>query len=114
MNSAMEDLRRSLSRTFNLERTGGLILIRDDSTLMLVNYDLVHLQLIDAVKTQHPDVEVYFEKFAHSSSGYVVFFLFKPRRALFASSEFFQFVLLSLLGISFYGLISGAVPFDGT
>lgn len=114
MNSTMEDLRRSLARTFDLERNGGTILVRDDSTLMLVNYNLVHLQLVDAFKTQHPDVEVYFENYSHSSSGYVVFFLFKPRRAVFASSAFFQFVLLGLLGMAFYGLILGAVPFDAT
>jgi hypothetical protein len=114
MNSTMEDLRQSLSRTFNIERNGGSILVRDDSTLMLLNYNLVHLQLIDAVKTQHPDVEIYFENYAHSSSGYVVFFLFKSKRRLLTSSEFFQFLLLSVLATVVYSLVLGAVPFDVT
>lgn len=114
MNSTMEDLRRSLARTFNIDRNGGCILVRDDSTLMLLNYNLVHLQLIDTVKTQHPDVEIYIENYAHSTSGYVVFFLFKSKRALLTSSEFFQFLLLCTLGIIFYSIVSGAVPFDGT
>jgi hypothetical protein len=114
MNSTMEDLRRSLARTFDIERHGGSILVRDDSTLMLLNYNLVHLQLIDTIKTQHPDVEVYIENYAHSSSGYVVFFLFKSRRALLTSSEFFQFLLLALLGIFFVGIVLHAGPFDAT
>jgi hypothetical protein len=114
MNSTMEDLRQSLSRTFNIERNGGSILVRDDSTLMLLNYNLVHLQLIDAVKTQHPDVEIYFENYTHSSSGYVVFFLFKSKRPLLTSSEFFQFLLLFVLATVVYSLVLGAVPFDVT
>lgn len=110
----MEDLRRSLARTFNIERNGGSILVRDDSTLMLLNYNLVHLQLIDTVKTQHPDVEIYFEHYTHSSSGYVVFFIFKSKRALLTSSEFFQFLVLILLVIFYYGIVLGVVPFDGS
>jgi len=114
MNSTMEDLRQSLSRTFNIERNGGCILVRDDSTLMLLNYNLVHLQLIDAVKTQHPDVEIYFENYAHSSSGYVVFFLFKPPRAVLTSSDFFQFLCLAAIAICFYGLVLHSAPFRAT
>lgn len=82
MHSTIEDMRQSLHGIFNIERNGGTIIVRDDSTLMLANYNLVHLQLIDAVKAQHPNVEIYFENYTHSSSGYVVFFLFKPKRSV--------------------------------
>ena len=114
MHSTIEDMRHSLHRIFNIERNGGTIIVRDDSTLMLVNYNLVHLQLIDAVKAQHPNVEIYFENYKHSSSGYVVFFLFKPNRSVLASSDFFQFVCLIMLAICFYGIILHTVPFDAT
>jgi hypothetical protein len=112
MNSTIEDLSRSLNRTFNTERNGGSIIVRDDSTLMLRNYNIVHLRLIDAVKAQYPNVEIYFENHAHSSSGYVVFFLFKPRRAVLTSSDFFQFVCLAGMVLCFYGIRLHAVPFD--
>ncbi len=112
MNSTIEDLRRSLHETFNTERNGGTIIVRDDSTLMLRNYNVVHLRLIEAVKAQYPDVEIYFENHAHSSSGYVVFFLFKPKRAVLTSSGFFQFVCLSALVLCFYGIRLHALPFD--
>jgi hypothetical protein len=114
MNSSIEDLRQSLSLTFNIERHGGSILVRDDSTLMLVNYNLVHWQLVDAVKAQHPNVEIYIEKYSHSTSGYVVFFLFKSKRALLTSSEFFQFLCLVLAIFLFYGIFLRTVPFDQT
>ena len=114
MNSTIEDLRQSLSRTFNIERNGGCIRVRDDSTLMLIHYNLVHLHLIDAVKTQHPEVDIHFENHPHSSSGYVVFFLFKSKRALLTSSEFFQFACLAVMLIFFYGIILHTVPFAVT
>jgi hypothetical protein len=76
MHSTIEDMRQSLHETFNIEQNGGTIIARDDSTIILANYNLVHLKLIDAVKAQYPNVEVYFENYAHSSSGYVVFFVF--------------------------------------
>ena len=112
MNSTIEDLRLSLHRTFNTEHNGGNIIVRDDSTLMLRNYNIVHLGLIDAVKTQYPNVEIYFENHSHSSSGYVVFFLFKPKRAVLTSSSFFQFVCLAVLVLCFYDIRLHAVPFD--
>jgi len=114
MHSTMEDIRQSLHRTFNIERNGGTIIVRDDSTLVLANYNLVHLQLIEAVKAQYPNVEIYFENYANSSSGYVVFFVFKSKRSLLTSSDFFQFVCLVLIAICFYCIILHTVPFDTT
>jgi hypothetical protein len=114
MPTTINDLRDSLHRTFAIERNGGSILVRDDSTLMLTNYNLVHTQLIDVVKAQYPNVEIYFENYSHSSSGYVVFFLFKPRRALLTSSEFFQFVCLVAIVTLFYSIALHTVPFDTT
>lgn len=112
MCSTIEDMRQSLHRTFNTERNGGTIIVRDDSTLILANYNLVHLQLIDAVKAQHPNVEIYFENHAHSSSGYAVFFLFKAKRAVLASSEFFQILSLVVFAICLYSIIFHTVTFD--
>ena len=112
MKTTIEDLRLSLQRTFNTERNGGSIIVRDDSTLMLRNYNVLHMRLIDAVKAQYPHVEIYFENHSHSSSGYVVFFIFKPKRALLTSSSFFQFVCLTGLVLCFYGIRLRAVPFD--
>ena len=114
MHSTIEDMRQSLHRTFNIERNGGTIIVRDDSTLILSNYNLVHLKLIDAVKAQYPNVEIYFENYTHSSSGYVVFFVFKSKRAVLTSSDFFQFVCLILLAICFYCIILHTIPFNPT
>ena len=114
MHSTIHDLRDSLHRTFCIERKGGSLVVRDDSTLMLTNYNLVHTQLIDAVKAQHPNVEIYFENYSHSSSGYVVFFLFKPQRVLVTSSEFFQFVCLVAIVAVFYNISLYSVPFGMT
>jgi len=114
MPAAIDDLRQSLSGTFNLARNGGTIRVRDDCTLMLINYNIVHMQLVDAVKAQHPNVDIYFENYAGSSSGYVVFFVLKSKRALLSSSEFFQFVGLALILTFFYGIILNPVPFDVT
>ena len=114
MHSTIEEIRESLHRTFNLERNGGTIIARDDSTLMLANYNLVHLELIETVKIQHPNVEIYFENYTHSSSGYVVFFVFKPKRSLLTSSDFYQFICLVMLAICFYSIILHTVPFDTT
>ncbi len=114
MHSTMEDIRQRLHQTFNIERNGGTIIARDDSTLMLANYNLVHLQLIETVKAQYPNVEIYFENYTHSSSGYVVFFVFKSKRSLLTSSDFFQFVCLVIIVLCFYCIILHTVPFETT
>ena len=114
MQSAMDERKERLHKTFGIERNGGSIHVRDDSTLMLINYNLVHVQRIDAVKAQYPNVEIYFENYSHSSSGYVVFFLFKPPRAVLTSSDFFQFLCLAALAICFYGLVLHSAPFGAT
>jgi hypothetical protein len=114
MNSTIEDIRQSLCRTFNIERNGGCILARDDSTLMLLNYNLVHQQLVDEVKAQYPNVEIYFENYSNSSSGYVVFFVFKSKRNLLTSSEFIQFLCLVTTIIFLYAIISHGIPFEVT
>ncbi len=114
MKAPIEDLRLSVLRTFNTQRNGGSVIVRDDSTVMLRNYNVVHQRLVDAVRTQHPGVEIHFENHAHSSSGYVVFFALKPTRGVLSSSGCFQFVCLAALLLCFYGLRLHAVPFDVT
>lgn len=90
MPCSIEDLRNTLSRTLGVDRRGGKLVVRDDITLLLVNYNLVHMKILEFVKTRYPNVEIQIEHYAQSTSGYVVIFVLRPEREHLTSSTCFQ------------------------
>ncbi len=112
--SPLDDLKQSLHTTFSLERNGGVIIVRDDSTLMLVDCCSVHMHAIELIRTQYPNVEIYVESYTNSSSGYIVFFVLGPRGSVLTSSAFFQFVFIFLVATFAYSLIYPHVLFNAT
>ena len=90
MPSSIEDLRNTLSHILGVDRRGGKLVVRDDITLLLVNYNLVHMEILEFVKTRYPNIEIQIEQYAQSTSGYVVIFVLRPQREHLTSSACFQ------------------------
>lgn len=97
MPSSIEDLRNTLNHVLGVHRRGGKIVVRDDITLLLVNYNLIHMEILEFIKTRYPNIEIHVENYSQSTSGYVVIFVLKPHREHLTSSICFQITLVSAL-----------------
>lgn len=97
MPSSIEDLRSTLSRILGIDRRGGKLVVRDDITLLLVNYNLVHMEILEFIKTRYPNIEIQIENYTQSTSGYVVIFVLKPQREHLTSSACFQITFVSVV-----------------
>lgn len=97
MATSIQDLRNTLSRILGVDRRGGKLVARDDITLLLVNYNLVHMDILEFIKTRYPNVEIQIENYTQSSSGYVVIFVLRPQRDHLTSSACFQITLVSVI-----------------
>ena len=97
MSSSIEDLKSTLKHVLGVDRRGGKIVVRDDITLLLVDYNLIHMEILEFIKTRYPNIEIHFENYSQSTSGYVVIFVLKPQIRQITSSICFQITLVSAL-----------------
>ena len=93
----MRRLREVLTLVLQTTKHGGRLLQRDDSTLILSNYNVMSVYAIDIIRDQFPHAEINIQADAGSSSGYVVIFVLRDHTNVLASSACFQLSLLLVL-----------------
>jgi len=91
---SMRRLREVLALVLQTTKHGGRLLQRDDSTLILSNYNVMNVHAIDIIRDQFPHSEINIQADAGSSSGYVVIFVLRDQSSVLASSACFQLSLL--------------------
>jgi len=97
MPSSIEDLKTTLNHVLGVDRRGGRLVVRDDITLLLLNYNLIHMDILEYIKTLHPNIEIQIENYTQSTSGYVIIFVLKPQREYLTSSTCFQLTFVVAL-----------------
>ena len=104
-----ETLKPLIQSTFNLETTGGNVIIRDPNTLIMTDCsDVLHGQ-IDYIVQKYPQITVEFISTSSSKTGFIVIFGNIENINLWQTSCFFQ-VVLSLLIL----LASSSVCYNST
>ena len=92
--NSMRRLREVLALVLQTAKHGGRLLQRDESTLILSNYNVMNVHAIDIVRDQFPNSEINIQADTGSSSGYVVIFVLRDQSNVLASSACFQLSLL--------------------
>lgn len=95
-----ETLKPLIQSTFHLETTGGNVIIRDPSTLIMTDCcDVLHGQ-IDYIVQKYPQITVEFISTSSSKTGFIVIFGNIENITLWQTSYFFQVVAALLLLIT--------------
>ena len=87
---SMRRMREVVGVVLQTKKHGGKLLQRDESTLILSNYNGMNVHAMDIIRDQFPNSEINIQADANSSSGYVVIFVMKDQSSLFSSSACFQ------------------------
>ena len=93
----MDTACRTIASMLDLKRRGGRLLRRDNTTALLIDYDFVPQNTIDAICTVHPCLHVYTHQSDSSSSGYVVVFAYEYRPSWICTGTFLQLVICLLV-----------------
>ena len=103
-------LRKNVALIFNLDRYGGKLHERDDSTVILKDYRCMSMRQLDLIHEQFPQVDITVQAHEDSASGFVVVFVVRDTPRILRTSTFAQAVMLCiLLTISLsYEIIYGA------
>ena len=91
---SMRRLRQVLVLVLQTTKHGGRLLQRDGSTLILSNYNVMHVHVIDIIRDQFPHSEINIQSDAGSSSDYVVIFVLRDQSNVLFSSASFHLSLL--------------------
>lgn len=94
---SMRRLREVVGVVLQTTKHGGRLLQRDESTLILSNYNGMNVHAMDIIRDQFPNSEINIQADPNSSSGYVIIFVVKDSSNLFASSACFQLSCLVVL-----------------
>jgi len=87
---SMRRLREVVGVVLQTTKHGGKLLQRDESTLILSNYNGMNVHAMDIIRDQFPYSEINIQADSNSSSGYVVIFVLKDQSSVFSSSACFQ------------------------
>jgi hypothetical protein len=97
---SMRRLREVVSVVLQTTKHGGKLLQRDESTLILTNYNVMNMHALDIIREQFPHSEINIQAEPSSSSGYVVIFVLNDQANFFYSSACFQMSCLVLITMS--------------
>lgn len=97
---SMRRLREVVSVVFQTTKHGGRLLQRDESTLILSNYNVMNMHALDIIREQFPHSHINIQAEPSSSSGYVVIFVLNDQSNFFYSSACFQVSCLVLITLS--------------
>jgi hypothetical protein len=87
---SMRRLREVVGVVLQTTKHGGKLIQRDESTLILSNYNGMNVHAMDIIRDQFPYSEINIQADSNSSSGYVVIFVLKDQSSVFSSSACFQ------------------------
>ena len=96
----MPTLRQTIMLVLDVERKGGRLLTRDESTLVLTNTDFAAQASLALIAEQHPHTEITVVNSSASSSGYIICFTSRPSRPLYQSAAFIQVALTCVCIVS--------------
>jgi len=93
----MARLQRSVALMLNIDRYGGKLHERDDSTIILKDYRCMSMRQLDLIHEQFPQVDITVQSHEDSASGFVVIFVVRDNPSVLRTSTFAQSVMLCVL-----------------
>ena len=93
----MTVLNRAVALMLNIDRYGGKLYERDDSTIILKDYQCMSMRQLDLIHEQFPQVDITMQSHKDSASGFVVIFVVRDNPSVLRTSTFAQAVMLSVL-----------------
>lgn len=93
----MTVLNRAVALMLNIDRYGGKLYERDDSTIILKDYECMSMRQLDLIHEQFPQVDITMQSHKDSASGFVVIFVVRDNPSVLRTSTFAQAVMLSVL-----------------
>jgi hypothetical protein len=93
----MTVLNRAVALMLNIDRYGGKLYERDDSTIILKDYECMSMRQLDLIHEQFPQVDITVQSHEDSASGFVVIFVVRDTPSVLRTSTFAQAVMLSVL-----------------
>jgi len=93
----MTVLNRAVALMLNIDRYGGKLYERDDSTIILKDYECMSMRQLDLIHEQFPQVDITVQSHKDSASGFVVIFVVRDNPSVLRTSTFAQAVMLSVL-----------------
>jgi len=91
---SMARLRRTAGLILNVERYGGNLTQRDDSTILLQNYRCLNARLLALMQEQFPQLDISIQA-CDGSGAFVVVFVLRPTASVLRSSSFAQALLFA-------------------
>lgn len=95
--NTMTVLNRAVALMLNIDRYGGKLYERDDSTIILKDYECMSMRQLDLIHEQFPQVDITMQSHKDSASGFVVIFVVRDNPSVLRTSTFAQAVMLSVL-----------------
>ena len=93
----MTRLQRTVALMLNIDRYGGKLHERDDSTIILKDYRCMSMRQLDLIHEQFPQVDITVQSHEDSASGFVVIFVVRDNPSVLRTSTFAQSVMLCVL-----------------
>jgi len=93
---SMARLRRTAGLILNVERYGGNLTQRDDSTILLQNYRCLNARLLALMQEQFPQLDISIQA-CDGSGAFVVVFVLRPTASVLRSSSFAQALLFACI-----------------
>jgi hypothetical protein len=92
----MARLRKTAGLVLNVERYGGTLTQRDDSTIILKNYRCLNARLLALMQEQFPQLDISVQA-CDGSDAFVVVFVLQPTASVLRSSSFAQVLFVACI-----------------
>ena len=92
----MARLRKTAALVLNIERYGGTLTQRDDSTIILKNYRCLNARLLALMQEQFPQLDISIQA-CDGSDAFVVVFVLRPTVSVLRSSSFAQVLFFACI-----------------
>ena len=86
---SMTRLRKTAGLILNIDRYGGTLTQRDDSTIILKHYRCLNARLLALMQEQFPQLDISIQA-CDGSDAFVVVFVLQPTASVLRSSSFAQ------------------------
>ena len=92
----MARLRKTAGLVLNIDRYGGTLTQRDDSTIILKNYRCLNARLLALMQEQFPQLDISIQA-CDGSGAFVVVFVLQPTASVLRSSSFAQVLFFACI-----------------
>ena len=94
--SRMARLRKTAGVILSIDRYGGTLTQRDDSTMILKNYRCLNTRLLALLQEQFPQLDISIQA-CDGSDAFVVVLVLQPSASVLRSSRFAQVLLFACI-----------------